>query len=64
LAFRHNLDSRFPLGQQHEKVPCASCHKPEPIQGVTAVRYKPLPTECVSCHGTEAGGTPGRRRSR
>ena len=64
LAFRHNLDSRFPLGEQHEKVPCASCHKPEQIQGVTVVRYKPLPTECVSCHGTENGGTPGRRRSR
>ena len=64
LSFRHNLDSVFPLGQQHEKVPCASCHKPEPIEGVTAVRYKPLPTECVSCHGAENGGTPGRRRSR
>ncbi len=62
LSFRHNLDSRFPLGEQHAKVPCASCHKPEKIGGVESVRYKPLPTECVSCHGREEGGAPFRRR--
>jgi hypothetical protein len=62
LSFRHNLDSRFPLGDQHAKVPCASCHKPESVDGVTFVRYKPLPTECVSCHGREEGGSPFRRR--
>ncbi len=62
LSFRHNLDSRFPLGEAHQKVACASCHKPEPMQGVTAVRYRPLPMECVDCHGTEGGGASGRRR--
>jgi hypothetical protein len=62
LSFRHNLDSSFPLGEAHEKVACAGCHKPEAIHGVTAVRYRPLPMECVDCHGTEGGGSTGRRR--
>ncbi|MBL8756252.1 MAG: cytochrome c3 family protein [Planctomycetes bacterium] len=62
LSFRHNLDSRFPLGEQHEKVACAGCHKPEQVGGRAVVRYKPLPTECVSCHGREEGGAPQRRR--
>ena len=62
LSFRHNLDSRFQLGDQHAKVPCASCHKAEKVEGVEVVRYKPLPTECVSCHGREEGGAPFRRR--
>ena len=62
LSFRHNLDSRFPLGDQHAKVPCASCHKPETIEGKSVVRYVPLPTECVHCHGREEGGAPFRRR--
>lgn len=62
LSFRHNLDSRFPLGEQHAKVACALCHKPEPILGVTVTRYKPLPVECIACHGREDGGAPSRRR--
>lgn len=62
LSFRHNLDSRFPLGEAHQKVACGSCHKPEPMNGVTAVRYRPMGMECVDCHGTEGGGASGRRR--
>lgn len=62
LSFRHNLDSRFPLSDAHQKVACAGCHKPEPINGTTVIRYKPLPVECVSCHGKEGGGAVGRRR--
>lgn len=62
VSFRHNLDSRFPLGDQHQKVPCASCHKMEAIGGTQTVRYKPLPTDCASCHGREEGGASARRR--
>jgi hypothetical protein len=60
LSFRHNLDSRFPLGDAHAQVPCAGCHKEERIGGVPTVRWKPLPTECAKCHGT--GGAPAPRR--
>ncbi len=62
LSFRHNLDSRFPLSDAHQKVACAGCHKEEPINGTKVVRYRPLSMECVSCHGTEGGGATGRRR--
>lgn len=64
LSFRHNLDSRFQLGEQHRKVACNLCHKPETKDGVTIVRYKPLPTKCVDCHGREEGGAGRRRRRR
>ncbi|MFN3243802.1 MAG: cytochrome c3 family protein [Planctomycetota bacterium] len=64
LSFRHNLDSRFRLGEQHRKVACSLCHKPETKDGHTFVRYKPLPTKCVDCHGREEGGAPKRRRRR
>ncbi len=60
LAFRHNLDSRFPLSEAHAQVPCASCHKQERIHDQLAVRYLPLPTECAQCHGTQSA--PLRRR--
>tara|TARA_R110002072_G_scaffold109160_1_gene236318 strand:+ start:91747 stop:93810 length:2064 start_codon:yes stop_codon:yes gene_type:complete len=64
LSFRHNLDSRFQLGEQHRKVACNLCHKSETKDGATIVRYKPLPTKCVDCHGREEGGTSRRRRRR
>ncbi|MCR9246724.1 MAG: hypothetical protein NXI31_16950 [bacterium] len=60
LSFRHNLDSRFQLGDAHRKVPCASCHKPELFGTATSVRYKPLPTNCVECHGTDRPRRKGR----
>ncbi len=59
LSFRHNLDSRFPLGEAHAQVPCSSCHAKERIGGVETVRYKPLPTDCAACHGNDAAA---RRR--
>lgn len=65
VSFRHNLDSRFQLGDQHRKVACGLCHKTETQGGATFVRYKPLPTKCVDCHGREEGGRGnGRRRRR
>ncbi|MBL8733469.1 MAG: cytochrome c3 family protein [Planctomycetes bacterium] len=62
LSFRHNLDARFQLGAQHAEVPCASCHETETRGGKPFVRYRPLPTACVDCHGTEQGGAGASRR--
>ncbi len=54
-TFDHERDSRFPLGETHKEVACAQCHKPESPSGLQGaggiVRYKPLATECASCHG-------------
>lgn len=44
----------FPLTGAHAAVPCASCHTSErDARGQTVVRFRPLPTACVDCHGSE-----------
>jgi len=54
--FDHARDSRFALDANHEKLACAACHRPWPLaNGRTAIRYKPLGTTCVECHGFEKG---------
>jgi hypothetical protein len=50
LTFDHNTQSRFKLLGAHAKVPCAGCHKPETVDMVEFVRYKPLGVLCVDCH--------------
>jgi hypothetical protein len=56
LRFDHARDSRFPLDQNHVQLACAACHRPWPLaNGGSAVRYKPLGTTCVECHGFEKG---------
>jgi hypothetical protein len=42
VSFDHDKESRFPLTGAHTKVPCGQCHE----DGV----FKPLSTECQSCH--------------
>jgi hypothetical protein len=49
--FRHEIHSRFRLGDQHKKVPCSSCHQPFKHGDREVIRYKPLPMQCVDCHG-------------
>jgi hypothetical protein len=61
LVFRHDLHSRFRLGEQHEKVACAACHKPFRVGDRDVVRYRPLPVDCVDCHGD--AGRPFQRRA-
>lgn len=61
LAFRH-VDTRFPLDETHVELACAACHQPAPELEGQAVRYTPLGTTCVDCHGTQEG--PRRRRKR
>jgi len=67
LAFDHQRDSRFALDETHAALDCAVCHVPWPLPGGgSAVRYKPLGTECVDCHDPEflerAERTPARRK--
>ncbi|MEM6729923.1 MAG: hypothetical protein AAF658_00115 [Myxococcota bacterium] len=66
LRFDHNQDSRFALEGAHERVACDSCHYPEKSGG--PVVYKPLSTECSSCHfdihlGQFAEQVPGEQAS-
>ena len=50
-AFDHDA-TRFPLDGAHTNVPCADCHKTEQTEaGVAFVRFKPLGTACIDCHG-------------
>lgn len=65
LRFRHDLDSRFALGEAHRDLPCSSCHVHAEIDGQWAVRYRPIPRECRDCHGAQLDLTrrkPGARR--
>lgn len=56
--FDHQRDSRFALDKDHAKLACGACHLPvATASGTRAVRYKPLGTKCVDCHGL---ANPGR----
>jgi hypothetical protein len=50
-GFDHQA-TRFPLDRAHAPVACDRCHftvrQPD---GGSVVQYRPLPTECQSCHG-------------
>jgi len=48
--FDHNRDSKFEIKGGHVNVSCGSCHKPDPESGKSIVRYKPLKSDCSSCH--------------
>lgn len=62
LDFNHEIDSRFPLGEAHRKVPCDDCHLPVPPETPNAfVIYRPMEMDCVACHGTHEGPTLKRR---
>ncbi|MEM1452431.1 MAG: hypothetical protein AAGI22_25225 [Planctomycetota bacterium] len=62
LRFNHDLDSRFPLDDAHEEVACKECHKLDTEAGF--IRYRPLPMECVDCHGVHESVLRRRRRNR
>jgi hypothetical protein len=41
----------FALDGKHSKLPCASCHPTVTVaEGVTTVRYRPVPRTCEACH--------------
>ena len=51
LAFDHERDARFALGAAHAEVACSACHMEVEQAGTRFVRYRPLGTQCVDCHG-------------
>jgi hypothetical protein len=63
LAFDHERDARFALGEAHAKLACSACHASVAVEtGVETVRYRPLPIECVDCHGVREDVLLRRRR--
>ncbi len=54
--FDHTRDTKFTLKGAHERVPCASCHKIQPVAGQPArQQFRPLSTKCESCHAGKEG---------
>jgi len=51
LVFDHNRDSRFQLDGAHRSVECVRCHPAQKNKQGIFIRYKPLSTDCASCHG-------------
>ena len=52
LQFQHETHSRYQIDGAHEDLACSSCHVAYPLgNGRSAVRYRPLGTECSDCHG-------------
>ena len=60
--FDHARDAAYRLDGAHVRLACAACHRPETRNGVTFVRYKPLPTTCRGCHGGSQPPATGERR--
>jgi hypothetical protein len=50
LAFDHNTQSTFSLTGAHQKVECQLCHREERVGEKIVIRYKPVPSQCESCH--------------
>jgi len=49
--FDHDRDTAFKLEGAHAKAACADCHaRTKDTQGVLRVNYRPLSTQCESCH--------------
>lgn len=65
LSFNHDRDTRFELGDAHDRLECAACHKAYTLDGgVEVVRYRPLGRDCKDCHGDQRGPVPGGKRER
>ncbi|MBI1860952.1 MAG: hypothetical protein HYR96_08545 [Deltaproteobacteria bacterium] len=48
VIFDHNKQSRFAITGKHMGVKCSECHKT--IAGPQHVLFKPISTECTTCH--------------
>jgi len=62
ITFAHSRAS-YQLTGRHQTVECRKCHKPEtgtfPAGPGTAIRLKPLPSTCASCHKDQHLGQLG-----
>lgn len=54
LAFDHETDARFALGEAHAALACDACHATEQRSALAFVRFRPLGMECTDCHGSNA----------
>jgi hypothetical protein len=59
--FDHTRDAAYELDGAHARLACSACHLLETRNGVTFVRYKPLPTTCRGCHGASRQPGNGER---
>jgi hypothetical protein len=50
IRFDHSTQSAFPLDGKHQETTCALCHPTGEVDGAALVRYKPVPSECATCH--------------
>ncbi|MFH2048654.1 MAG: cytochrome C [bacterium] len=50
IKFNHNVDAKYPLEGSHKDALCDGCHKRDKIGDIEFVVYKPLDTNCKSCH--------------
>jgi len=49
----------FPLKGGHENVACSACHTlKKPVNGTDVLLYKPTPTACADCHGSDIPKSP------
>lgn len=54
--FDHDKRTPFPLQGGHAGVKCELCHKvTKEIAGKEILFYKPTPSQCAACHGTDPG---------
>jgi len=65
VEFDHGLASSFPLKGKHEAVACNKCHKQGAFavggKRVSAVKYKSMDAQCVSCHKDNHRGNFGSK---
>ncbi len=52
--FNHNRDSEFELTGAHQYVRCGACHKTIEKNEKMMTLYKPINTDCITCHGKES----------
>ena len=50
FTLQDHRQTDFPLEGAHIAVPCRTCHKKEPLDGVITLRFRFVSTRCMDCH--------------